>query len=124
MFVIREAQFEALAAARREDFVREMMDHLRASYDAAFEMSAGDLRALVIEGTAAAEGYSLFADADIRPFLECRVVYGPMFPAGDDDDWAREILDDPALDADDKALRLEAQLELLLSAAEEAEAAS
>jgi hypothetical protein len=113
VFLIREAQFAALAAARREDFVREMMDLLRDRFDVAVAMEAAELRALVIEGTDAAEGYGLFADDDIAPFLLCRVVYGPEFPAGDDDEWAREILDDPALDADDKALRLEAQIELV-----------
>lgn len=121
MFVIRDAQFAALADARREDFVREMMDRLRDLHDEAAAMEAGALRALVVEGTAAAEGYSLFADDDIAPFLSCRVLYGPEFPAGDDDDWAREILDDTNLDADDKALRLEAQVALLASAADTAD---
>ncbi len=113
MFVIREAQFEALADARREEFVRDMMDMLRERREAAAAMEAGALRELVVEGAAAAEGYGLFADDDIAPFLECRVLYGPTFPAGDDDDWAREVLDDAALDADDKALRLAAQVALL-----------
>ncbi len=117
MFVIREAQFDALGAARREDFVRTMMDSLRDRYAVAAEMTAAALRELVDDGITAAESYGLFADVDIAPFLGCRVVYGPEFPVGDDDDWAREILDDPSLDADDKALRLEAQLELLDAAA-------
>jgi hypothetical protein len=83
-------------------------------------MEAGALRALVVEGTTAAEDYGLYADDDIAPFLECRVLYGPEFPAGDDDEWAREALDDGALDAEDKALCLAAQVALLdAQAAEE-----
>lgn len=113
VFVIRAAQFDALAAARREDFVRVMMDALRARFEAAEAMGADALRALVEEGTAAAEGYGLYADDEIEPFLGCRVVYGGEFPLGEDDDWARELLDDDALDADDKARQLDAQLEAL-----------
>lgn len=113
MFVIRSAQFEALAAARREEFVRDMMDALRARFEVAREMEAAVLRALVEGGIAAAEGYGLYADDEIEPFLGCRVVYGEAFPFNDDDDWAREILDDDNLDADDKARLLDAQLEAL-----------
>lgn len=115
MFVIREAQFEALGDARREDFIRSTMDHLRARHDAAVAMDAGALRQVVTEGMDAAESYGLHAEGDIVPFVECRLLYGPEFPAGDDDDWAREVLDDPNLDADDKALHLAAQVELVLA---------
>ncbi len=110
MFVIREAQFDALAAARREDFVRCMMDALRERFEVAAAMEAAALRELVVDGTAAAEGYGLYADDEIEPFLGCRVVYGGEFPLGDDDDWAREVLDDDGLDSDQKALQLDAQL--------------
>ncbi len=71
-----------------------------------------------MQGSSTSESCFCQDTADVgTPFLGCRVVYGPEFPVGDDDDWAREILDDPSLDADDKALRLEAQLELLDAAA-------
>lgn len=113
MFVIREAQFDALGDARREDFVRAMMDRLRGLYDAVAAMDAATLRALVEEGTAAAESYGLLGDDDIPPFLECRVVYGPEFPLGDDDDWAREVLEDDGLDGDEKAHHLAGQLAML-----------
>lgn len=113
MFVIREAQFEALAEARREDFVRRMMDVLRERHEAAAAMEAGRLRALVVDGMAAAETFGLHGDEDVEPFLHCRVIYGEEFPDGDDDDWAREVLEDEGIDADDKALRLEAQVAML-----------
>jgi hypothetical protein len=38
------------------------------------------------------------------------VVSGGEFPLGDNDDWARELLDDDGLDSDAKALQLDAQL--------------
>lgn len=90
-----------------------MMDALRARFEAVEGMDAAALRALVEEGIAAAEGYGLYADDEIEPFLGCRVVYGEAFPFGSDDDWARELLDDDTLDADDKARLLDAQLEAL-----------
>lgn len=113
MFVIREAQFDALGDARRDDFVRTQMDRLRGLYDVAAAMDAAALRALVEEGTAAAESYGLLGDEDIAPFLECRVVYGPEFPLDDDDDWAREVLEAEHLDGDDKAHHLAGQLAML-----------
>jgi hypothetical protein len=69
VFVIREAQFDALAAARREDFVRCMMDALRARFDVAAAMEAAELRELVVDGTAAAEGYGLYFFVGITSLL-------------------------------------------------------
>jgi hypothetical protein len=114
VFEIREAQFDALADARREDFTRRTMDLLWERHDAAASLDAAALRAVVSEGIDAGASYGLFADDDLVPFIECRLLYGPEFPLRDDDAWAREILDDPDFDADDKALRLEGQVMLTL----------
>jgi hypothetical protein len=111
VFVIRSAQFDALALARNEDFVRTTMDHLRVRFEVCENAEAGALRQLVVQGTDSAATYGLYAD--IVPFLECRVVYGEMFPDGEDDDWAREILEAENLDAEDKALRLSADMSRL-----------
>lgn len=121
VFVIREAQFEALSLARQEDFELRMVDLLRDKYEAARAADEAALRHLVVEAQAAAEGYGLFAEEDIEPFVECRAVYGPEFPSGDDDEWAREVLDDASLDADDKSYRLAAQIAMLDQLAEPAE---
>lgn len=113
MLVIRPEQYEALAAARREDFVRVAMDELRGRFAQAAALDVGALRGLVEDGLAAAADYGLYADEEIMPFLGCRVVYGEDFPLGEPDDWAREILDDDGLDADEKAAQLDAQLAAL-----------
>jgi hypothetical protein len=113
VFVIRSTQFDALALARNEDFVRTTMDHLRVRFEVCENAEAGALRQLVVQGTDSAATYGLYAEEDIVPFLECRVVYGEMFPDGEDDDWAREILEAENLDAEDKALRLSADMSRL-----------
>ena len=53
--------------------------------------------------------YGLYGEGDILTLLEYRMVCGDAFPQGEEDAWARAILEDPRLDVDEKLRRLDTQ---------------
>ncbi len=117
MFVIRQHHQEALQAALREDFRRRTARSLRARFAPAREASTEALHAFIDDGVRDGARYGLYGESDILPLLEYRMVCGDAFPQGEDDAWARAILEDPRADVDVKLRRLDEQFaRLALSA--------
>jgi len=109
MFVIRQRHTEALQAARHEDFRRRAARSLRARFEPAQAASPEALDAFIDDGVTDGARYGLYGEGDILTLLEYRMVCGDAFPQGDEDAWARAILEDPRADADVKLRRLDTQ---------------
>jgi hypothetical protein len=109
MFVIRQRHTEALQAARHDDFRRRTARSLRARFEPAQHASPEALDAFIDDGVADGARYGLYGEGDILTLLEYRMVCGDAFPQGEEDAWARAILEDPRLDVDEKLRRLDTQ---------------
>jgi hypothetical protein len=109
MFVIRQHHQDALRAALSEDFRRRAARSLRARFEPARAATTEALHAFIDDGVADGARYGLYGESDVMPLLEYRMVCGDAFPQGEDDAWARAILEDPRADADVKLRRLDEQ---------------
>jgi hypothetical protein len=120
MLLIRASQMEAMAASRQEEFVLDAMASLRERHEAARAAPDDELRRRVVLGQGAAERYGLEGERHVLAFLDYRMVYGDGFPDGEDDSWARAILEDATVDDDDKLHALDTEHAYLQLASEDA----
>lgn len=120
MLVIRASQMEAMAASRQAEFVLGAMESLRERHEVARAADDDELRRRVVRGQETAERYGLEGERHVLAFLDYRMTYGDGFPEGEDDAWARAILEDATVDADDKLHALDTEHAYLQLASEDA----
>lgn len=105
MLVIRTEQFTALGKARKEQFIRQLLEHLR-NHFADKLLAPGvvpeGLEAMVRQGIAKAEKHGIENDTDLRAYLEFQAILGIDFEQGPGLSWAKAILEDKQLSGSSK----------------------
>ncbi len=109
MFTIRERHHQALAFAKREDFVRRAARSLRERFEPARQAADPALHPWIDQGIDDAERYGLYAESEVQTLLDYRMVFGETFPEMEDTAWALAILSDERMAAPDKLRRLDEQ---------------
>ena len=102
---IRKEQMDALRKSREDAFVARMVKHLRNDFRkgrVTQHIAEGDLEALVRRGITDAEKYGVIYEDDVRLYIECMVVLGPMFDQDQRCGWAGELLRQEGLDGTTK----------------------
>ena len=103
MLRIRKEQMGAFRQHLRDQFVVQMVTHLREGFpDETCEMDAPALRAFINRGIDAAKDYGVVKRGDVRDYLECMLVLGPDFDRSPRTPWAGQILRDDGLDGTQK----------------------
>jgi hypothetical protein len=95
MIVVRAEQLAALEGAQRQAAFDRAASALRACFPACAAMPAGELDALVLQGSARAESYGLSAERDVLKYLGLRVTFGADF---DRLEWAAPTLADRSVE--------------------------
>lgn len=103
MFVIRDAQLDALGAYMFERFEDRMVAHLRVAFPA-YAAEAGEQRAreLVRFGAQKAAGYGITSERNVALFVDLLVAAGAEFDTRADFAWSRPVLAHPRVPEDHK----------------------
>lgn len=102
MLVIRDAQVAALAEARVETFVRDLVRALRAEQPAL--CAKVDVEAMVRAAVARTRDYDITSEAGVGCFARIELVLGPAFDLDPALPWARQILTDPDIHGEEARL--------------------
>jgi hypothetical protein len=104
MFVVRDAQIEAMLEPSRHQFVERTQEWLRGKYARKLETTRDDaLRALVRSGMERALKYGIDTERSISLFVELWVVRGPGFDESEEAAWLAGLLEDPDVPGQQKA---------------------
>jgi hypothetical protein len=98
MLKISQAQMAALSQQASEQFIADMMNHLRQYFPAmAWLLTAEELREQVINCIARAAHYQLTSQQQVCRYLNVAAYYGWDFDRNPDLVWMRKILHDTSL---------------------------
>jgi len=92
---LREEQMTALGDAKRADFAKRMVAHLRERFTKQLldqGVKPAGLEPFVDEGIEQAAGYEVKYNDDVRLYLECMALFGRKFDRDQKRAWAGEIL--------------------------------
>jgi hypothetical protein len=95
MMVIREEQFQGLAAARLEEFIQRMTAMLQAKFPewcATLPRHAGALTELVRAAVEEANHYDIEAESDLEFYIQCLPAFGRGFMNDPAFQWASDIV--------------------------------
>jgi hypothetical protein len=104
MFVVRDAQIEAMVEPMRRRFVEGIRAWLRDEYARKLETTSDDeLRALVRAGMDRAMQYGIDTEASMSLIVELTVAVGLDFDARENGTWLKNFLENPKIPAQQKA---------------------
>ena len=103
MLVIRKEQMAVMSEYMFDNFISDMVVHLRNDYPREIEsMDDDSLRVFIRESIERANSFNIRASENLEFFLDCEVVYGPAFYTHQDYVWAKVILLDEKNDETEK----------------------
>lgn len=98
MLKISQAQMDALSQQAREQFITNMVAHLRIHFPAmAWLLAADELRREIINAIGRAAHYQLTTQQQVCRFLNIAAYYGWNFESDPDLLWMQKILTDTSL---------------------------
>ena len=106
-FATTDAHTQAFSEQQRERFQEEMLVHLRKEY--APELGGRDdawVGELIRTGIEQARAYQIILERDVARYLELMLVFSPGFDDSKKTPWAKDILIDSRLAAEDKLDRI------------------
>jgi hypothetical protein len=93
VITIRQQQLKALRAASREEFVRQVAEHVRECWpDAHASLGVAGMRQYVRAAIDRAEAYGISTQYGVVGFVDLLLALGDDFDTNDAFPWAREIL--------------------------------
>jgi hypothetical protein len=111
MFVIRQAQVEAMLEPMRRRFVEGTRAWLRDKYARKLEATPDEaLRALVRQGMSRALKYGIDTESSMALFIELMVAVAPDFDDREQAAWLKGFLENPQVPAQEKAQYVHRQL--------------
>jgi hypothetical protein len=105
MMIIREEQFQALATAQLESFIRRMTEMLQASFPewcTKLPRDTGTLEEVVRAAVDEANHYDIEAESDLEFYIQCLPAFGLKFVNDPAFRWAGEIIKSPDLTGTEK----------------------
>jgi hypothetical protein len=104
MFVVREAQVQAMLEPMRRRFVEGTRAWLRGKYAGRLELvTDDDLRKLIRDGMDRAMKYGIDTEASMAQFIELDVAVAPNFEDQPQNGWLKGFLQNPQVQAAEKA---------------------
>lgn len=100
MLKIKKEQMQAFSRSMEEAFALRMVRHLLTRFPtdvARHGFQEYSLRVLVLRGIEEAKAFGVTAERDVRLYLECMIMFGPLFTCDPFLPWAARILGDRAL---------------------------
>src|SRR5437588_9782609 len=111
MFVIRQAQVEAMLEPMRRRFVEGTRAWLRGKWARKLELvSEDDLRKLIRQGMERALKYGIDTEASMSLFVELMVAVAPDFDDRPEAAWLKGLLENLKVPAQEKAVYVHRQL--------------
>lgn len=116
MLNIRQEQMDEFEARQLDRFVRDARDFLRSIWaNEIDELGADETDLLIRDMISRAADWGIDRERQVLRLLNVCLAMGPEFPDSEEDGWALELLEDEAIDDDEKLAALESGAEERIS---------
>ena len=113
MLIIRQAQLDEIGKAKLNNFIQQMFDFLRKTFEKKFQkLSNDELIHFIKEGIEKAQSYEIKTEIQISKYI---VIMTKLNTEFDQQAWAKRILRNAYRDVDSALMKLEDRTESLIN---------